>query len=91
MTLNPFVMFFIGLLCSLPIIMWAFMTIESKVSDRTTKLEIKMDEIRKARSRKTAKILELEEQLSKLSLENDRLNLKYQRLLSETENIFNDN
>lgn len=90
MEISPIATFFIGLLCSLPIIMWSLMNLDSKVSDKTIEIDQKLEDYRNSSARKSYRISELEKELSRLSLENDRLNLKYQRLLSETENIFNE-
>lgn len=91
MEISPILSFIVGLMFSIPIIMWSLMNLDSKVADRTVELEQELEDFRNSIGNKSYKISKLEKELSQLSLENDRLNLKYQRLLSEAENIFNDN
>lgn len=91
MEISPILSFIVGLMFSIPIIMWSLMNLDSKVANRTVELEQELEDFRNSIGNKSYKISKLEKELSQLSLENDRLNLKYQRLLSETENIFNDN
>lgn len=91
MEISPVFSFIVGLMFSIPIIMWSLMNLDSKVANRTVELEQELEDFRNSIGNKSYKISKLEKELSQLSLENDRLNLKYQRLLSETENIFNDN
>lgn len=91
MEISPILSFIVGLMFSIPIIMWSLMNLDSKVANRTVELEQELEDFRNSIGNKSYKISKLEKELSQLSLENDRLNLKYQRLLSETENISNDN
>lgn len=91
MEISPILSFIVGLMLSIPIIMWSLMNLDSKVANRTVELEQELEDFRNSIGNKSYKISKLEKELSQLSLENDRLNLKYQRLLSETENISNDN
>lgn len=91
MEISPILSFIVGLMFAIPIIMWSLMNLDSKVANRTVELEQELEDFRNSICNKSYKISKLEKELSQLSLENDRLNLKYQRLLSETENIFNDN
>lgn len=91
MEISPVFSFIVGLMFAIPIIMWSLMNLDSKVANRTVELEQELEDFRNSIGNKSYKISKLEKELSQLSLENDRLNLKYQRLLSETENIFNDN
>lgn len=91
MEISPILSFIVGLMLSIPIIMWSLMNLDSKVTNRTVELEQELEDFRNSIGNKSYKISKLEKELSQLSLENDRLNLKYQRLLSETENISNDN
>lgn len=91
MEISPILSFIVGLMFSIPTIMWSLMNLDSKVANRTVELEQELEDFRNSIGNKSYKISKLEKELSQLSLENDRLNLKYQRLLSETENIFNDN
>lgn len=91
MEISPVLSFIVGLMLSIPIIMWSLMNLDSKVANRTIELEQKLEDSKNSIANKSYKISKLEKELSQLSLENDRLNLKYQRLLSETENISNNN
>lgn len=76
-------MFLIGLLSATPIILYVLMSVDSLVSDRTIELETENDELLAIRYDRADKINELEKELAKLSIEKDRLEIKYKKLLEE--------
>lgn len=76
-------MFLMGLVSSTPILLYVVMRVDRSVSKRTIELETENDELWVIRYKNADKIHELEEELANVSIDKDRLEIKYKKLLGE--------